>query len=80
MINNQKIEALIIYSIRYCLGRNSYAIDETIAIAKEINLSKETVDILLVDIKHYLENANIVQASQSWLDFKKYLEEKYYEN
>nr|DAX72859.1 MAG TPA: hypothetical protein [Caudoviricetes sp.] len=80
MINNQKIEALIIYSTRYCLGRNSYAIDETIAIAKEIDLSKETVDILLVDINHYLENANVVQASQSWLDFKKYLEEKYYEN
>ena len=57
-----------------------YAIDETIAIAKEIDLSKETVDILLVDINHYLENANGVQASQSWLDFKKYLEEKYYEN
>ena len=80
MIDNQKIEALIIYSIRYCLGRNSYAIDETIAIAKEINLSKETVDILLVDINCYLKNADIVQASQSWLNFKKYLEEKYYEN
>lgn len=80
MINNQKLETLTIYSISYCLGRNSYAVDETIAIAKEIDLSKETIIILLADINCYLKNADIVKASESWIDFKKYLEKKYYEN
>lgn len=67
-------EGILIYALRYALGRLSYAVDDVIDSIKDNwqNLGDNSKRIIYKDIKNYL-NQPYCPRSEDWLDLMNYL-------
>ena len=73
-------EDILVYALRYALGRQSYAVsDVIIALEKhwEENICKKNAYVIMKDIRDYLDKANpkLDACYNDWVECLKYLEE-----
>lgn len=73
-------EDMLVYALRYALGRQTYAVNDVIIALEEHweeDICKNNADIIKRDIKEYLDrtDSRIDSCYQDWVDCLKYLEE-----
>ena len=75
-------EDMLVYALRYALGRQSYAVNDVILALEEHweeEICKNNADIILRDIKEYLNKTDtrLDCCYEDWKNCLKYLEEHY---
>ena len=73
MIDN--IQRIYISALRYALGRRSYIVSDTIDTLKKVELSEQTVGVMIRDIEE-CEDYGMEMDKQDWLRLLDYLKTK----